>query len=175
MERTKEKEVLIIVLITIFINCALLVKGQSGLDSCYRNDQNLIGAVIKHNFELSSQVQSIDSGYFHYQRNKDSSYCIASKGEKFNQTDLRNSKLCNARIVVAGKFIKCGTSLHFILYEEEQGGRVGRSCDVYQVIRGRIINLVTVYVPPSVNNFSSLKQAISREHYTTVNSIHFNQ
>jgi len=169
MERYKEKKgiskSIISILIALSISYAVQAHGDT-LD----NNTKLINSILKYEFAVSNLLNSVDVKYITYKRTGDTSYCIAAPGKKFNNTDSRSGTLCNSRLVCYGK---SNSAVGFILYEEEQGGRVGKACDIFEMDNYRIKNIVSIYVPPKTRNIQQLRRAIRLQKYTLVDSAHF--
>ncbi len=162
MERKKE---LIIILI---FSCLNVGKGEAQI-----KDSTVFKELFKQftmsRFNVRKYKTAIDSSYIKYRQSRVESFCLANPIEKFNETDIINSKLYNARLVLYGTSVNDG-SLKVILYEEFQGGSVGETCDIYQISGLEITHLVSFFVPRTIKSISDLKSAIKSKRYTVVDS-----
>ena len=161
MERKKEK----IILCSIFLIINFVPAKAQSIDSI--RIQEIFKLFSASKFIVKKTVSKIDSFYGIYRKIKDESFCIANPGVKFNSTDLKEMKYCNVRLVVYGT----SSTDHFlkvILYEEDHGGGIGKTCDIYEVTDHKISNLVSFFVPPKTKTIWDIKHAISNKKCTIV-------
>lgn len=161
MER---KKTLILTILLLLI----ALQGQTQIKDSMR-DKELFELFNAAKFSIDKSKTSIDSFYISYRRIKDESFCIANPNEKFNSTDLRESKYCNARLVLYGNSTnsKC---LKVILYEEDHGGGPGKTCNIYKVEGFKVARLLSFFVPPTTKSIADIKSAIKNSQYTILES-----
>jgi len=131
-----------------------------------RVDSSLIGKIHYGYFNTSKKITSIDKVILEDLLKSKGASCIAKPQEPFNETDYKDSSLCDIRLILFG--FDRQNERYFIVYQIGLLGGTENNCIIYQKNGNLIEKYFEIGVGRDTYTMRKLKRVIQSNRYSVL-------
>jgi hypothetical protein len=108
-------------------------------------------------FSVTYNNGYLDSTYLNFQKQERGHNCVGNPNDHWKNTDAPQGNWCTARMKFYGRSTN-NKSLRICLFQQNLGGGLSYTFDIFEIEGGRLNRLVSFWLPMRINTVAKIKQ-----------------